>query len=223
MIVWLDTHERPGSEPSSQAIPKFLIYLKDEIVHVYYFKPLLTLNMADPGTTQGLGAPTLRTVKKKNLYVTYNQSFIKMVPPYWWFSIHRFNELQMCSTVVFTVEEYLCIIGPVLFKPMMLTCQLFKYPSRISQQVLKQDLNLYLSNSKAPGKYHTIFLNLLGKLLFCKFLLSCSPLGVFISILFFVLFRLKVYSQSVSSTSMSSVAIYLPVIFKLIFPSQFFS
>lgn len=62
-----------------QAKP-FLIHLKDEIVNVCYFKPLLTLNMADPGTTQGLGAPTLTTVK--NLYITYNQSFIKMVPPY---------------------------------------------------------------------------------------------------------------------------------------------
>ena len=36
-------------------------------------------------------------------------------------------------TEVLTVEENLCIIGLVLFQCMMLTCQLCKYPSRISQ------------------------------------------------------------------------------------------
>lgn len=60
---------------------------------------------------------------------------------------------------------------------------------------------------------------------FASFSFPDSPLGIFISILFFILFLLKVYSQSVSSTSMSAVAFYLPVIFKFkpIFPSQFFS
>ena len=73
--------------------------------------------MVDPGTTLGLGAPTLGAVK--HLCITYSWPFIYTVPPYRWFSIHRFNQLQMCSAVVFTIEENLCIIGPVWFKAMV--------------------------------------------------------------------------------------------------------
>ena len=67
---------------------------------------LSNLYTVDPWTMQGLGTRMLSTVK--NSQETYNWPSVFTVPPYLWFCIHRFNQLEIHPTkncVAFTNEK----------------------------------------------------------------------------------------------------------------------
>ena len=77
----------------------------------------------DPWKMCGLGVPTICTVEC--LSITDGRHPIHAVPSHPWFHICRFNQLQWCSIVVFTIEKNPHISGPMQFKSMLFKGQLY--------------------------------------------------------------------------------------------------
>ena len=77
---------------------------------------------------QGLGVPNFHKIT--NLHTIYSWPSVYAVPLYAiplhpWLYMHGFKQHIWCSTIVFSIEKYLCISGPTQFKPVLFKGQLY--------------------------------------------------------------------------------------------------